>query len=311
MLARRATLQYVVKQQESMAKSARNHACCVRFFALMRFLNIIGAVAILCVAVVLIILASLKIVHANDTCSDPDEEVQQRCVSVAFYAASRAATFIVVSIFLLGFASLIIAADGCRARCVARFFGFMAYNVWKGLFSIFCGLAVAWVGNEYNDGTALDAAADLALKVIGMFVAGVGLAYMLFGSCNCIHIASTPLKQEFHDYREALRMYHEVAKKEKETHAGAGSSAMAMQDGDMVPASHTQVTITIDRAKVDRVVPAQEIDQASATVEASASADSSETTAEINPFKQATAAEPEENPFKKKPQPAAKGDEDD
>ena len=60
---------------------------------------------------------------------------------------------------------------------------------------------------------------DIALFVVGMFNVGVGVVYIFFGSCDCIAVESTPLKQEFRDYAVAMRMYKDVHKSSDKTHA--------------------------------------------------------------------------------------------
>lgn len=286
MLARRATLKYVAKKHATISKDARRSVWCSRFFATVRFANILGALAILGVAITLAILAAVHIGQISEACSDPNGN---NCTALA--SGTRAATFIVIAVILSFLSFLSLAADGCRARCVARFFGFMAYNVWKGTFSIFCGLAVSWIGNEYKEADGNSAAAtalDIALFIVGMFNVGVGFVYIFFGSCDCIAVESTPLKQEFRDYAVAMRMYRDVCKSSENTHA-------------------EQVTVQIERPGD----AAQNDDQAAAAVTAESNTTASSTTAvtdepPANPFKK-TAEDTEDNPFKK--QSADAGDE--
>lgn len=60
---------------------------------------------------------------------------------------------------------------------------------------------------EADDASAGSVAADQGLFVVGMFNVAVGFLYLFFGSCGCISVAATPLKQEFADYRTALTAY--------------------------------------------------------------------------------------------------------
>lgn len=289
MLARQATLKYVAKKHATISQDARRSVWCSRFFATLRFANVLGALAILSVAITLAILAAVHIGQSSEACSDPNGA---NCKVVA--SGARAATFIVIAVILSFFSFLSLAADGCRARCVARFFGFMAYNVWKGLFSIFCGLSVSWIGNEYKEAdgnSAAATAADIALFIVGMFNVGVGLVYVFFGSCDCIAVESTPLKQEFRDYAVAMRMYRDVYKSSEKTHAEQVS---------------VQIVHPADAAHEDDAGGAAAVTAESNTAASSTAAAAAETPA--NPFKK-TDEEVEENPFKKQSADADAGEE--
>ena len=260
-LSRQGTLKYAVKKHAVLAKAARGSTWCTRFLTMLRVLNVLGALAIVGVAIVLTTLASIHIANAESTCREAQSanSDNNNCIHVAFEMGRRAAVYIVISFLFLCFAGLTIATDGCQARCVARFFGFMAYNVWKGFFSIFCGLGVAWIGNEYQqvDRGSSAVAADLALFAIGMLNCGVGLLYVFFGSCNCISVASTPLKKEFSDYRVALRMYREVSRSE-----GTATGAKWSDGGDV-----EHVTIQIRRAAEGEGAGAAELASVSAAAD--------------------------------------------
>lgn len=199
MLSRQASLQYVIKQQAVLAETARDSERWIRFFKALRAVTVLNAISIVGVAISLAIIAVSSIANGS---------------------GNGAVGFLLISLFMLGFSSLILATEGLQARCVARFFGFMSLNVWKGLYIVSCGLAVSWVGNVYKvmDNYSPGASTfDVATFVIGMANVGAGLAWMLFGSCNFVAIRATPLKEEFANYRAAMLMFHEIARKEQQT----------------------------------------------------------------------------------------------
>jgi hypothetical protein len=219
-----------VKLQQELAEGSRSSSCCARFFSALRLLNVLGACGIAGTAVTIAVMAGVEVARATEACAEDDSQTD--CVDTGF----RIASYIVVALALLVCSAITVATDGCRCRCVARFFGFMvgaragrargtdararaparrarrrarspptlrardrrapplsappsaqALNVFKGLFSFFCGLLVAWLGRVYEreEGTASARAAGLALFVVGMVNGGVGLLYIFFGACNC------------------------------------------------------------------------------------------------------------------------------
>jgi hypothetical protein len=200
MLSRQASLQYAIKQQAVIAETARDSQRCIQFFKGLRVLTVLGAVCIVGVAISLAIIAVSSIVNGTTN--------------------NGAYAFVIIAPFMLAFAALTLAAEGLQARCVARFFGFMSLNVCKGLYSVFCGLALSWVGNVYkvlDNYSPGSITFDAATFVIGMINVVAGLTWMLCGSCNFVAIGTTPLKEEFANYRAALRMFHEIDRKERQT----------------------------------------------------------------------------------------------
>ena len=95
MLARQATLKYVAKKHATISQDARRSVWCSRFFATLRFANVLGALAILSVAITLAILAAVHIGQSSEACSDPNGA---NCKVVA--SGARAATFIVIATFI-------------------------------------------------------------------------------------------------------------------------------------------------------------------------------------------------------------------
>jgi len=200
-----------IKVHEDMAEQSRSSTLCHRFFQLLRLSNLLAGVGIVGAGCAVIIIAAIHVEDIKEACTG-DESSAGECYQVG----TQVGIFVVIGLICFVFASLTIATEGCRCRCVARFFGFMAYNSLRGLYSIFCGLAVAWVGRAYKDaesGTALSNAAYLALFVIGLYNVGVGTIYLLFGCCAFIQ--ADTLKQEFADYKMAMTRYRPMAAEER------------------------------------------------------------------------------------------------
>ena len=216
------------QKQLQLAEQSRKSSLCARFVQTLRFANVLGALGILGVSITLVVLSCYHVADTSKACAE-------RSTGECYRIATQAAAFIGIAFFSAGFALLTLITESSatststrhiRAHCVARHFGFMVNNVWRGLFSVFCGLATAWVGRAYKE-MERSAAADqayLGLLVIGAFNFGVGLLYMLFGGCNCI--ASDPLHQEFADFETAHHMYRAIIVKERYVGPGAGPTQM-------------------------------------------------------------------------------------
>lgn len=107
---RKSTYQYVAEKQAQIAASVHRSTWCAHFFSTLRLLNVMGAVGIMGVAIALAVLAGKHIADADEKCNDEEND----CFRVALDDGTRAATFLIIAIFFISFASLIIAADGCK-----------------------------------------------------------------------------------------------------------------------------------------------------------------------------------------------------
>lgn len=224
MLDRRATLSYGVKELPTNQFQKSPHLG--MFFLMLRAFNVMSALAIMTLA-----FAEAVLVESTNL---------QGTYATSPRTAGRAASFIALAVMQMIMAFLIVATDGLHFRCVARYFGFMAVNVAKGLYSIMLGLLVIWIGFEYKDdaprrnsgrtnnnnnnnanynGIALTSADVLYLItiVVGCITAFVGLITVLVGWMKCVESTSA-LKREFQDYAIALRLYHDVYKRSDKTH---------------------------------------------------------------------------------------------
>ena len=200
MLARQGSLQYAIKKQAIIAEAAQKDQKLIQFFKALRIMTVVGAVSIGGAALGLAFMAIGAIVGGT--------------------AMTGAYSFILIALFMLGFAALLIATEGLRAKCVARFFGFMSLNVWKGLYCLLLGMSAMWIGNVYkvlDDYSPGATTFDTVLFIIGIVNVCVGLAWMAFGGCNFIGNETTPLKEEFANYAAAMRMFQEIERKERQT----------------------------------------------------------------------------------------------
>jgi hypothetical protein len=210
---RRASMA-AAKQQKAAADSARGSTCCRRFFHLLRVLNLLAALTNIFLVLLLLGVYTMA----------PDETDSMRPCMLADLQCRKVledkVAFVGVSVTLCWWASLTVGAECCRCLCLARYFGFIASPLGKGVYSIFCGLATAWFGNFLDDsgfvvgaftgllgeGRVLGGAdASLMLFGVGMASVATGLMYALFGWCNCI--APDALACELRDYRLAMRSY--------------------------------------------------------------------------------------------------------
>ena len=264
MLARQGSLQYAIKKQAVIAELAQNDERLMKFFKGLRATTLLGAVGTAGAAIVLAIMSIGSILSGT--------------------AINGAFSFVIVAALMVGAASLTIATEGPRAKCVARFFGFMSLNVWKGLYSVFCGLFDAWIGMVYKvyDNYSPGATTfDTVLFWIGIVNVLAGVAWMVFGGCNFVGNGTTPLKEEFANYAAAMRMFQEIERKERQT-------------------GTEQVTVTIKRQTEGAASPSS---GAAAWAAAAGGADGAND-APPNPFAAAVDADAgggEANPFKKKP----------
>ena len=209
--ARRASVT-AAENQKQIAKAARGSCCCARFFCVLRFCNLTGALAIMSLATALLILSGMSVTSSMGECGTPINVSDVGCRRLL---EDRFAV-VGIDVVLILLCCLTVSVEWCRATCVARNFGFMARDVGKGAYSVFVGLGVAWYANfldEINSSLLMPEAVTFpaaahpssVLLAVGVGNACVGALYLIFGCCDCI--ALDPVKAEFRDYQLALKRF--------------------------------------------------------------------------------------------------------
>jgi hypothetical protein len=132
-------------------------------------------------AFMVLILAALNLNDASSTC-DGGAWVGGGGEGSCRFAVDQGISFIGIAIWLILFGGLLIAAE-LRARCLARYFGFLCTTTGKGLFLFFCATVLTHEGLYFkHTGNSIGAAAaELALFIVGLMHVGGGVLQLCCG----------------------------------------------------------------------------------------------------------------------------------
>jgi hypothetical protein len=174
--ARRATVMV-----ETKGKEASKTNCCLRFALAVRMYMFMLGAGLLGMAFMVLILAALNLNDASSTC-DGGAWVGGGGEGSCRFAVDQGISFIGIAIWLILFGGLLIAAE-LRARCLARYFGFLCTTTGKGLFLFFCATVLTHEGLYFkHTGNSIGAAAaELALFIVGLMHVGGGVLQLCCG----------------------------------------------------------------------------------------------------------------------------------